>query len=78
MAGNVNGKTLRGQVSNVYGVNGLSAYEIAVQQGFEGTVDEWLESLHGGDVIYELTEEDKAEIVQAVIDELPVYGGEVR
>lgn len=26
-------------------VNGLSAYEIAVQYGFSGTVEEWLESL---------------------------------
>lgn len=29
------------------GTNGLSAYEIAVQQGFSGTVDEWLSSLIG-------------------------------
>ena len=76
MAGNVNGKTLRGQVSNVYGVNGLSAYEIAVQQGFEGTVDEWLESLQGNDYI--LTEADKDAIVRSVLEEFPVYGGEVR
>ena len=27
------------------GVNGLSAYEIAVKNGFEGTEQEWLESL---------------------------------
>lgn len=29
------------------GVDGKSAYEIAVEQGFEGTVDEWLASLIG-------------------------------
>lgn len=29
------------------GVKGASAYEIAVMRGFKGTVDEWLESLHG-------------------------------
>lgn len=29
------------------GQNGKSAYEIAVEQGFEGTVDEWLKSLIG-------------------------------
>lgn len=29
------------------GVKGQSAYEIAVMRGFKGTVDEWLESLHG-------------------------------
>ncbi|WP_445429475.1 hypothetical protein [Bacillus atrophaeus] len=27
------------------GKNGLSAYELAVQQGFTGTLDEWLASL---------------------------------
>lgn len=29
------------------GVDGKSAYELAVLQGFEGTLDEWLESLKG-------------------------------
>lgn len=28
-------------------INGKSAYEIAVDNGFEGTEQEWLESLHG-------------------------------
>lgn len=28
---------------------GLSAYQIAVKNGFEGTEEEWLESLHGKD-----------------------------
>ena len=27
--------------------NGLSAYELAVQNGYSGTVQEWLDSLHG-------------------------------
>ena len=27
--------------------NGLSAYELAVQYGYEGTVQEWLNSLNG-------------------------------
>ena len=31
------------------GRNGLSAYEIAVKYGFEGTEQEWLESLKGKD-----------------------------
>ncbi len=31
------------------GTDGLSAYEIAVQEGFVGTEAEWLESLHGED-----------------------------
>ena len=29
------------------GINGLDAYQIALNNGFEGTVTEWLESLHG-------------------------------
>lgn len=31
------------------GENGLDAYELAVQNGFDGTLDEWLESLKGSD-----------------------------
>ena len=30
------------------GPEGKSAYEVAVENGFEGTEEEWLESLHGG------------------------------
>jgi hypothetical protein len=30
-----------------YGIDGLSAYEIAKAKGFKGTADEWLESLRG-------------------------------
>lgn len=31
------------------GEDGLSAYEIAIQEGFEGSIEEWLESLKGED-----------------------------
>ena len=31
-------------------IRGYSAYEIAVQEGFEGTVEEWLASLVGESV----------------------------
>ena len=45
---------------------GLSAYDIAVQNGFVGTKDEWLKSLKGekGDKMTfdDLTEEDKVEL----------------
>ena len=34
-------------VPGLPGKDGKSAYEVAVEQGFVGTVDEWLESLHG-------------------------------
>ena len=35
------------QVPVLPGKDGKSAYEVAVERGFVGTVDEWLESLHG-------------------------------
>ena len=59
------------------GSNGKSAYEIAVEHGFVGTEEEWLESLKPvkGEDYY--TEADKTEMVQAVIAQLPVYDGEV-
>ena len=31
------------------GKDGLSAYELAVQHGFDGTEEEWISSLHGRD-----------------------------
>lgn len=68
-----NGGTLRGQIPTTFGADGMSAYEIAVSEGYEGTVDEWLESLRGDGAAYELTEEDKDELVQSVLEELPVY-----
>lgn len=37
------------QVPGLPGKDGKSAYEVAVEQGFAGTVDEWLESLKGRD-----------------------------
>lgn len=39
------------------GERGYSAYEIAVQQGFIGTEEEWIASLHSG---------EKAVIVQTI------------
>lgn len=46
--------TLKNGTDGIDGTNGQdgkSAYEIAVEQGFEGTEDEWLESLKGQDGI---------------------------
>lgn len=49
------------------GASGKSAYEIAVENGFTGTQEEWLASLVGakGDS-YVLTEADKTEIAEEV------------
>lgn len=38
-----------GDVVETQGPPGLSAYEVAVKEGFVGTVEEWLESLQGED-----------------------------
>lgn len=65
------------------GVKGLSAYELAVENGYEGTVEEWLLSLHGKPLTYDdLTAEqieelqkpakDIAEKAEAALSLLPV------
>lgn len=49
------------------GLEGKSAYDIAVENGFVGTEEEWLESLKGGDV--DLSEYWKIENLQSLSDE---------
>lgn len=59
-----------------------SAYQIAVENGFEGTEEEWLESLKGKKgTDYILTAQDKSEIADIVISEfdeqlMSVLGGD--
>lgn len=45
----VNGPGMQGNLPGglVFGVQGKSAYQVAVENGFAGTVEEWLESLCG-------------------------------
>lgn len=66
------------------GADGKSAYEIAVENGFEGSESEWLESLHGKDGedgytpvrgIDYWTELDKDEIVDDVLERIAEVGG---
>ena len=52
-----------------------NAYQIAVENGFEGTETEWLESLKGQD--YVLTENDRHEIAQTAIADI-ADGDEVK
>lgn len=52
-----------------------NAYQIAIENGFEGTETEWLESLKGQD--YVLTEEDRHEIAKTAIADI-ADGDEVR
>lgn len=58
---------LRGSVMNPTHVQGKSAYEVAVLNGFEGTESEWLESLKPVRGVDYWTEEDVAAI-KAYID----------
>jgi hypothetical protein len=75
LQGNAEGTALKGKINKLTELHGYSAYEIAVINGFSGTAEEWLESLKGekGDdgEDYVLTEGDKDEIVDAVIEQIP-------
>ncbi len=49
---NINGTVatkgaVKGSLNAIYGKDGKSAYEVALANGFEGTEEEWLESLKG-------------------------------
>ena len=46
-------------------IHGKSAYEIAVEYGYEGTEEEWLASLHAPTVVIHDTETEKAAILSA-------------
>ena len=43
---------VQGAIQAVYGKAGASAYEIALKNGFEGTENEWMESLRGASGVY--------------------------
>lgn len=50
-------ENLKGNLSNET-LRGYSAYEIAIQNGFIGTEEEWLNSLHGKDGVTEWNDID--------------------
>lgn len=55
--------TIKHGTNGINGTNGQSAYELAVSNGYRGTLDEWLESLNGtngsnGKSAYELAVEN--------------------
>ena len=67
---------LRGTIVNPDVIRGKSAYEIAVMHGFNGTEEEWLESLKVDAVEALLKAEEaqaKAEEAQANHEVIPVY-----
>lgn len=76
-------KELRGSLSGVGAIGsslsmpdaiqGKSAYEIALLHGFEGTEEEWLESLR-----VELTDEDFEKIVDEVAEKVTLEGASAK
>ena len=46
LTGNATAKVLRGRINRLDTLC-MSAYAVAVKNGFEGTEEEWLESLNG-------------------------------
>lgn len=99
------GTTINPNKYNGGGQAGKSAYEIALDNGFKGTEEEWLESLkgekgehgnsgvylgteeptdeniniwvnpEGEEELYVLTEDDKQDIAQKVLDLIPTTKG---
>lgn len=67
-----------GAVSNPEKIYGKSAYEVAVQNGFVGTEAEWLASLKGdpGETpqrgVDYYTETDKLDLINSILDMLPI------
>lgn len=69
---------LRGTLTTLNAIQGDSAYEVAVKNGFVGTEKEWLESLKGKTPVRGedyFTEEDRAEIINDVMASLPKAEG---
>ena len=72
-----------GEIQIINGEDGKSAFDIAVENGYEGTEEEWLNSLKGKDGYTPIKGEDyytdaeKTELINSVISALPIYDGEV-
>ena len=74
--GDLFGKYLEGMLP--YAVRGLSAYEVAVANGFEGTIAEWLASLRAGveidnnfaGGIYKVASAEEAKVLKEMIESL--------
>lgn len=61
-------KYTKDSIEGAGAIEGKSAYEIAVEKGFAGIKEEWLESLKGED--YVITESDKTEIADMIKDDV--------
>lgn len=69
-------KDINGNIIDIPAIRGYNAYQLALMYGFEGTEEEWLESLKGekGDQgpVYELTDTDINRIIEALKAEIPM------
>jgi hypothetical protein len=64
LQGNVeSGGEVRGKLAGLRFIQGLSAYEVAVLSGFNGTVEEWLETLK-----VKYTDAEKQELVTEITE----------
>ena len=61
----------KGNERAIHAIRGRSAYQIAVDNGFKGTEREWLDSLKAEPI----NEENKAQIVEAILNTLPTWSG---
>lgn len=59
------------EIPAICGPEGKSAYRVALENGFEGTEQEWLDSLKADPI----SEENKSEVVAAVLSALPTWTG---
>jgi len=73
LTGKVNGKTLRGSINRLYELQGYSAYEVAVINGFNGTEEEWLATLKGEPGAVTHTDADGAVLEQVFVKKAPAY-----
>ena len=74
--GNATGtNVIRGAVGTPKFARGASAYEVAVINGFEGTEEEWLESLKPRKGVDYFTDEDIQQMVAACLEALPAAEG---
>lgn len=60
-----------GRINEIHAIRGRSAYQIALDNGFVGTEQEWLKTLQAEPI----NEENKAEVVAAVLNALPTWSG---
>ncbi len=64
-------KDNNGNSMAIRAIRGMSAYQVAVENGFKGTEKEWLATLQAEPI----NPEDKSEVIEAVLRSLPTWSG---